>query len=60
MGMDLSQEFPAEAMAEGDVYIMNDPYDGGSHLPDIVIVLPILFNGGFTRPVAAGNVGKQR
>ena len=42
------QEFPAEAMAEGDVYIMNDPYDGGSHLPDIVIVVPILYQG---RPV---------
>jgi N-methylhydantoinase B len=37
--------FPAEAMAEGDVYIMNDPYDGGSHLPDIVIVVPIIYQG---------------
>jgi hypothetical protein len=32
-------------MAEGDVYIMNDPYDGGSHLPDIVIVVPIRYQG---------------
>jgi N-methylhydantoinase B len=38
-------EFPAQTMAEGDVYIMNDPYDGGSHLPDIVIVVPILYQG---------------
>src|SRR5262249_11321766 len=35
------QEFPVQTMVEGDVYIMNDPYDGGSHLPDIVIVVPI-------------------
>src|SRR5919109_2643150 len=39
------QEFPVPIMAEGDVYIMNDPYDGGSHLPDIVIVVPILYQG---------------
>jgi N-methylhydantoinase B len=42
-------EFPAQTMAEGDVYIMNDPYDGGSHLPDIVIVVPIRYQG---RPMA--------
>jgi len=34
------QEFPAEAMAEGDVYIMNDPYDGGSHLPALSLWCP--------------------
>lgn len=39
------QEFPVETMQEGDVYIMNDPYDGGSHLPDIVIAAPILSEG---------------
>ena len=39
------QEFPPATMAEGDVYIMNDPYDGGSHLPDIVIVVPIVDQG---------------
>ena len=38
-------EFPAQTMAEGDVYMMNDPYDGGSHLPDIVIVMPIRYQG---------------
>jgi N-methylhydantoinase B len=37
--------FPPETMAAGDVYIMNDPYDGGSHLPDIVIVVPIIYRG---------------
>jgi N-methylhydantoinase B len=38
-------EFPVDTMADGDVYIMNDPYDGGSHLPDIVIVVPIIYQG---------------
>lgn len=39
------EEFPPESMLEGDVYIMNDPYDGGSHLPDIVIAAPIIYQG---------------
>jgi N-methylhydantoinase B len=30
-------------MQPGDVYIMNDPFDGGMHLPDIFIVKPIYF-----------------
>lgn len=39
------REFPTGTMREGDVYIMNDPYLGGTHLPDIGIVTPI-FHGG--------------
>src|SRR6516165_209572 len=27
--------FPIAGMREGDVYCMNDPYLGGTHLPDI-------------------------
>ncbi len=44
--------FPVETMAEGDAYIMNDPYDGGTHLPDTTIVQPIIFQGR-TRALAA-------
>ena len=40
---------PAGTMREGDVYIMNDPYRGGTHLPDIALVMPV-FAGG--RPIA--------
>ena len=32
-------------MADKDIYIMNDPYMGGTHLPDIALVMPI-FSGG--------------
>ncbi|MFV2068379.1 MAG: hydantoinase B/oxoprolinase family protein, partial [Pirellulales bacterium] len=28
-------------MAEGDVFVTNDPYRGGSHLPDITVITPI-------------------
>jgi N-methylhydantoinase B len=32
-------------MAPGDVFIMNDPFDGGMHLPDIFIFKPLYHNG---------------
>ena len=28
-------------LAPGDVYVSNDPYKGGSHLPDITVVTPV-------------------
>ncbi len=36
-------------MAEGDVYVMNAPYNGGTHLPDITVVKPVF--GGHDRPI---------
>jgi N-methylhydantoinase B/oxoprolinase/acetone carboxylase alpha subunit len=41
----LLKEYPLPAMREGDVYIMNDPYLGGTHLPDIALVIPIFHQG---------------
>ena len=32
-------------MAQGDVFIMNDPFDGGMHLPDIFIFKPLYHAG---------------
>ncbi|MEK6537208.1 MAG: hydantoinase B/oxoprolinase family protein, partial [Actinomycetota bacterium] len=31
----------AEKPAPGDIFILNDPYRGGTHLPDITVVSPI-------------------
>jgi len=28
-------------LAPGDIYALNDPYEGGSHLPDIIVIKPI-------------------
>lgn len=28
----------------GDVFIINDPYDGGNHLPDIGIIAPVFYD----------------
>ena len=32
-------------MDEGDLFILNDPFDGGMHIPDIYIVQPIFWEG---------------
>src|SRR5258708_12907429 len=32
-------------MAPGDVFIMNDPFDGGMHLPDIFVFKPLYHQG---------------
>lgn len=30
-------------MEEGDIFILNDPFDGGMHIPDIYIVRPVFW-----------------
>jgi 5-oxoprolinase (ATP-hydrolysing) len=38
-----------DRMKPGDVYVLNDPYHGGTHLPDITVVTPV-----FARDVTPG------
>ncbi|MFF7655842.1 hydantoinase B/oxoprolinase family protein [Streptomyces sp. NPDC007983] len=33
-------------MRPGDVYAINDPYHGGTHLPDVTVVTPVFDDGG--------------
>ena len=33
-------------MAPGDVYVLNAPYNGGTHLPDITVVTPVFDDSG--------------
>ena len=37
-------------MARGDVYVLNDPYHGGTHLPDITVVTPVFLDEADVRP----------
>ena len=39
------RDYPAEGMVEGDAYVFNDPYEGGTHIPDLTIVVPIIHDG---------------
>ncbi|HEY4997703.1 MAG TPA: hydantoinase/oxoprolinase family protein, partial [Usitatibacter sp.] len=31
----------AGTMKPGDVYVLNDPYNGGTHLPDVTVITPV-------------------
>jgi 5-oxoprolinase (ATP-hydrolysing) len=35
----------ANTMQEGNVYVLNDPYHGGTHLPDITVITPVYLEG---------------
>lgn len=41
----LVRAFPPERMRDGDAYLLNDPYDGGTHLPDITLAVPVFSEG---------------
>ena len=40
----------AGALNRGDVYALNDPYNGGTHLPDVTLVMPVFPDADTTRP----------
>jgi 5-oxoprolinase (ATP-hydrolysing) len=35
----------AATMQPGDVYVLNDPYHGGTHLPDVTVITPVYMDG---------------
>ncbi len=39
------EAYPPHALSPGDVLLSNDPYQGGSHLPDIALFRPIFHDG---------------
>lgn len=45
----LLDTYPLETVKEGDIYILNDPYLGGTHLPDIALMMPIFHDD---KPIA--------
>lgn len=42
---EIMKAYPPEKMREGDVYILNHAYYGGSHPPDIILVMPYFRHG---------------
>ncbi|MEI9967342.1 MAG: hydantoinase B/oxoprolinase family protein [Terracidiphilus sp.] len=50
MPMSVQAAIAVIEFAPGDIAILNDPYAGGTHLPDITMVLPVFLDGG-TAPV---------
>jgi 5-oxoprolinase (ATP-hydrolysing) len=39
----------ADQMQPGDAYVLNDPYHGGTHLPDVTVVTPVFSPDGSQR-----------
>ncbi|WP_295992334.1 hydantoinase B/oxoprolinase family protein [Rugamonas sp.] len=48
MGESIKTVMQANAgrMAPGDVYMLNDPYHGGTHLPDVTVISPVFDDAG--------------
>jgi len=50
-----------DQLRPGDVFVMNDPFDGGIHLQDIFVFKPVFFDGGLigfaTTTAHHGDVG---
>ncbi len=47
-----SRKSDGRGMLPGDVYALNAPYNGGTHLPDITVIMPVFDSDG-----AAGGAG---
>lgn len=47
----------AATMGPGDVYVLNAPYNGGTHLPDITVITPIFLVGDSTPSFYAASRG---
>jgi N-methylhydantoinase B/oxoprolinase/acetone carboxylase alpha subunit len=39
------ETFPPDRMHPDDTFLLNDPYTGGTHLPDIALIQPIMRDG---------------
>jgi 5-oxoprolinase (ATP-hydrolysing) len=40
----------AGRMSPGDVYVLNDPYHGGTHLPDVTVITPVYLGSDSNSP----------
>ncbi|MCQ6267345.1 hydantoinase B/oxoprolinase family protein [Fictibacillus sp. WQ 8-8] len=39
------KRYPIEELGPDDVIILNDPYDGGTHTPDVTMTMPVFYDG---------------
>ena len=47
------ESFPPETLSPGDAVLLNDPYEGGAHLPDLTLVTPVFVESAPTLPAVA-------
>jgi 5-oxoprolinase (ATP-hydrolysing) len=46
-----------QTMQAGNVYVLNDPYHGGTHLPDITVITPVYLDNSKTPDFYVGSRG---
>lgn len=37
--------YELDTLSPGDIVILNDPYSGGTHVPDVTLTMPVFFEG---------------
>ncbi|MDE1467550.1 hydantoinase B/oxoprolinase family protein [Aurantiacibacter sp. D1-12] len=42
----------ARGVRRGDAYVVNDPYNGGTHLPDVTVIVPVFWDEKSPNPQA--------
>ena len=47
----------AGTMRRGDVFVLNDPYHGGTHLPDVTVITPVFLEGATQAEFYVGSRG---
>ena len=45
LGRLIAERYPPGVAEPGDLYVTNDPYAGGTHLPDIAVAAPVFHDG---------------
>ncbi len=45
----------AGTMRDGDVFVLNAPYNGGTHLPDVTVIAPVFLHGPPSSPRRRGS-----
>ena len=46
------------AMRRGDVFVLNAPYNGGTHLPDVTVIAPVFLDD--AEPSESGMIARRR
>ncbi|MCH7999738.1 MAG: hydantoinase B/oxoprolinase family protein, partial [Chloroflexi bacterium] len=59
MPTSVAAAMPLAPFRPGDLVILNDPYLGGTHLPDITMVSPVFFKPPSKRDLPAGRQGAR-
>ena len=60
MPMSVEAARAALALEAGDIAMLNDPYSGGTHLPDITLVMPVAAGDGGASHPHSGRSGRVR